>query len=126
MFMCSSSCCAGQRSLLGLLLSACTHAKGQKIMAYDNIAAEVIGGMLSGLRYVKQGWLMVFQVALTGATLAHFVGADIARLVLQYSGVAISYGAILFLVSYLGPTALDRANMFIKAFQVSKLWNQKK
>lgn len=98
----------------------------RKGVAYDNLVAEAIGGLLSGLRYMKQGWLMVFQVALSGAALAHFVGADIARLVLQYSGVAISYGAILFLTAYLGPTALDRANTFIKAFQVSRLWNQKK
>jgi hypothetical protein len=94
-------------------------------MAYDNLAAEIIGGLLSGLRYIRQGWIMVVQVAITGAALAHFVGADVARLVLQYSGVAISYGAVLFLTAYLGPTALDRAHLFIKAFQVSKLWNRK-
>jgi len=95
-------------------------------MAYENVIAEVVGGALSGLRYVKQGWVMVFQVALSGTALAHFVGADVARLVLQYSGVAISYGAVLFLVSYLGPTALDRANLFIRAFKVSKVWSKQK
>lgn len=119
------SCCAGQPSLSGWQLSD-SKRKGRSVLAYDNIVAELVGGFLSGLRYVKQGWLMVAQVALSGAALAHFVGADIARLVLQYSGVAISYGAVLFLVSYLGPTALERAHSFIKAFQVSRLWNQKK
>lgn len=95
-------------------------------MAYDNLAAEAIGGLLSGLRFVKHGWVMVFQVSVTGACLAHFVGADVARLVLQYSGIAISYGATLFLTAYFGPDLLDKANMFIKAFRVSKLWNQQK
>lgn len=95
-------------------------------MAYDNLAAEIVGGLLSGLRYVKQGWIMVAQVAITGAALAHFVGADVARLVLQYSGVAISYGATLFLTAYFGPDLLDRAHTFIKAAKVSKLWNQRK
>lgn len=106
------------------LLCGALNRKGRSKLAYDNLLAEAVGGLLSGLRYVKQGWIMVFQVAFSGAALAHFVGADIARLVLQYSGVAISYGAVLFLVSYLGPAALDRANLFIKAFQVSKLWNR--
>jgi hypothetical protein len=95
-------------------------------MAYDNLAAEVIGGILSGLRFVKQGWLVVVQVAVTGAMLAHFVGADVARLVLQYSGIAISYGAALFLTAYFGPDVLEKGNMFIKAFRVSRLWNHRK
>jgi len=95
-------------------------------MAYENIIAEIVGGALSGLRYVKESYILAVQVALSGSALAHFVGADIARLVLQYSGVAISYGAVLFLTAYLGPTALDKANMFIKAFQVSRLWNKQK
>ena len=95
-------------------------------MAYDNLAAEAIGGLLSGLRYVRQGWITVLQVSCSGWALAHFVGADVARLVLQYSGVAISYGAVLFLTAYLGPTALDRINVFIRAFQVSKIWNRPK
>ena len=94
-------------------------------MAYENILAEVVGGALSGLRFFKQGWVVVMQVALTGWGLAHFVGADVARITLQYSGIAVSYGATLFLVSYLGPTALDRTTNFIRAFQVSKIWNKK-
>jgi hypothetical protein len=96
------------------------------LVAYDNIIAEAVGGFLSGLRYVKQGWIVFFQISFSGWGLAHFVGADIARMVLQYSGVALSYGAVLFLVAYLGPTALERATTFIKAFKVSKLWQQKK
>lgn len=95
-------------------------------MAYDNLAAEVVGGMLSGLRFVKQGWLTVAQVSITGVMLAHFVGADVARLVLQYSGIAISYGATLFLTAYFGPDVLEKGNMFIKAFRVSRLWNHRK
>lgn len=95
-------------------------------MAYDNIAAEAIGGLLAGLRYFKQGWIMMLQVALSGWALAHFVGADVARMILQYSGVAISYGAVLFLTAYFGPTLLNRGIMFLKAFQVSRLWNQRK
>jgi hypothetical protein len=95
-------------------------------MAYDNLAAEIIGGLLSGLRYVKQGWIMVAQVSITGAALAHFVGADVARMILQYSGMAISYGATLFLTAYFGPDLLDKGNTFIKAARVSKLWNQQK
>lgn len=95
-------------------------------MPYDNLLAEVVGGLLSGLRYVKQGWIMVAQVAITGAALAHFVGADVARIILQYSGVAISYGATLFLTAYFGPDLLDKINVFIKGFRVSRLWNQQK
>jgi hypothetical protein len=125
MYRSYSSYSAGQLALLAILLSGSKREK-ESAMAYDNIVAEVVGGMLSGLRYVKQGWVTVMQVAFSGMALAHFVGADVARLVLQYSGVAISYGAVLFLVSYLGPTALERATLFIRAFKVSKLWNQKK
>lgn len=95
-------------------------------MAYDNLLAEIMGGLLSGLRYIKQGWIMFAQVAITGAALAHFVGADVARLVLQYSGIAISYGATLFLTAYFGPDLLDKANTAIRAFRVSKLWDQQK
>ena len=108
-----------------MLCGACS-LKGVMILAYENVVAEAVGGALSGLRYVKQGWITVLQVSLSGFALAHFAGADVARLVLQYSGVAISYGATLFLVSYLGSTALERATTFIRAFRVSKLWNQKK
>jgi len=95
-------------------------------MAYENIIAELVGGALSGMRYFKQGWVMVCQAGFSGAALAHFVGADVARLVLQYSGVAISYGAVLFLTAYLGPTVLERANQFIRAFKVSRKWNNGK
>ena len=95
-------------------------------MAYENIIAEIVGGALSGLRYVKESYILAVQVALSGSALAHFVGADIARLVLQYSGVAISYGAVLFLTAYLGPTVLERANQFIRAFKVSRKWNNGK
>lgn len=95
-------------------------------MAYENLIAEVLGGTLSGIRYIKSGWITVLQIAVTGMSLAHFVGADVARIVLYYTNISFSYGAVLFLVSYLGPTALERVNLFMKAFQVSKLWNQKK
>jgi len=96
------------------------------MMAYENLAAEVVGGLLSGLRYVKQGWIMFAQIAVSGTALAHFVGADVARLTLEHSGIAISYGATLFLTAYFGPDLLDRGNKFIKAFRVTKLWNQQK
>lgn len=125
MSRCCSSYYAGQPSLRFMWLESSKQGRRSGV-AYDNLAAEAIGGLLSGLRYFKQGWVIMIQVALSGATLAHFVGADIARLVLQYSGVAISYGAVLFLTAYLGPTALDRANLFIKAFQVSSLWKRQK
>lgn len=95
-------------------------------MAYENIVAEVVGALLSGSRYLKDGWITMTQVAMTGWALAHFVGADIAKLALYYTNVTLSYGAVLFLVAYLGPTALERARLFIKAFQVSRAWKQKK
>lgn len=125
MFRSCSFYSAGQLALWALLRGVLERERRDGV-PYDNLIAEVVGGALSGARYIKQGWLTVIQVALSGTFLAHFVGADIARLVLQYSGVAISYGAVLFLTAYLGPTALERAQLFIKAFQVSKLWNSKK
>ena len=69
---------------------------------------------------------MTAQVAATGWGLAHFVGADIAKLALHYTGVTFSYGGVLFLVAYFGPTALERVNLFIKAFRVSQVWKIKK
>ncbi len=90
-------------------------------MAYDNIIAEVIGGTLSGLRFLKQGWVMVLQVAVTGIALAHFVGADVARMLLQYTAVSISYGAALFLVSYLGTTVLNKILDIVKNFDLKKI-----
>lgn len=125
MFRSCSFYSAGQLALWALLCGVLERERRGGV-PYDNLIAEVVGGALSGARYIKQGWLTVIQVALSGTFLAHFVGADIASLVLQYSGVAISYGAVLFLTAYLGPTALERAQLFIKAFQVSKLWNSKK
>lgn len=95
-------------------------------MAYENLIAEAVGGLLSGARYIKHGWLMFLQVSLSGAALAHFVGADVARLVLQYTSVAISYGAVLFLTAYFGADMLEKVTTFIKVFRVSKLWNQQK
>lgn len=95
-------------------------------MAYENILAEAVGGLLSGSRYFKEGWVKVIQVAATGWGLAHFVGADIAKLVLHYTNVTLGYGAVLFLVAYFGPTALDKGHSFIKALQVTQLWKSKK
>lgn len=95
-------------------------------MAFENIIAEAVGGILSGSRYFNEGWLRVVQVAATGWGLAHFVGADIAKLVLHYTSVTLSYGAMLFLVAYFGPTALEKVHSLIKAFQVTQLWKSKK
>lgn len=95
-------------------------------MDYEHFLAEMIGGFLSGLRYIKQGWVMFAQVMATGWGLAHFVGADVAKLALHYTNIALSYGTVLFLVAYFGPTALDRINLFIKALQVDSLWKRKK
>ena len=95
-------------------------------MAYENIIAEAVGGLLSGSRYFKEGWLRALQIAATGWGLAHFVGADIAGLVFQYTNATLSYGAILFLTAYFGPSALEKGHSLITAFQVTQLWKSKK
>lgn len=95
-------------------------------MSYDNILASAIGGLLSGLRYVKEGWIKVLVVAVTGASLGYYAALDLAKALTLWLGFSVSYGTVLFLLSYFGPDILTRATAAIQNMRLSQLWNNRR
>lgn len=91
-------------------------------MFSENISAAVLGGLASALRYTKSGWIYFFQVFISSACLAYFVGPEVIKLVQSYFGFALGVGAVYFLIAYMGSELLDKASKIIKAIQVTKKW----
>lgn len=91
-------------------------------MISENLSAAALGGLASALRYQKQGWIVFFQVLISSACLAYFVGPEIVMFVSDNMGFTVGYGAVYFLVAYMGAEILDKGVKFIRAVRVTNKW----
>lgn len=91
-------------------------------MFSENLSAAILGGFASALRYTKQGWITFFQIFISSACLAYFVGPEVVSLLKEYAGLTFGVGAVYFLLAYTGSELLRKLTSFIRAFQVSKKW----
>lgn len=91
-------------------------------MFSENLSAAALGGLASALRYTKNGWIYFLQVFISSACLAYFVGPEVVKLIKEYFGFAVGFGAVYFLTAYMGSEILDKATNIIKAIQVTKKW----
>lgn len=93
-------------------------------MVSENLSAAALGGLASALRYTKNGWIYFFQVFISSACLAYFVGPEVVKLIKEYFGFAVGFGAVYFIIAYMGSEILDKATQVIRAIQVTKKWKQ--
>lgn len=90
---------------------------------HENIIAALAGGVVSAMRHTKRGWFKVFEVFLTGFFLSYFIASDLVRFMENQFSLIVSYGAMYFVIAYLGSSLLSRATDLISVWKMPK-WKQ--
>lgn len=93
-------------------------------MSAENLSAAVFGGLASALRYTDKGWIFFLQAFMSSACLAYFVGPEVVKLIKEYAGFAVGFGAVYFLLAYFGLEILNKGRTFIRAIRVTKKWKE--
>lgn len=91
-------------------------------MISEKLVAAILGGLLSAIKYRNRDCIIFMQAWISGTALAWFAGDDVIRLIAHSTDIVLSVGVVYFLLSYTGAAMLEKSLVFIKAFQVSKLW----
>lgn len=88
----------------------------------ESLLAALLGGLSSAMRFERQGYVHMLRIFISSTALAFFGGVDLSDSLRDHFDIAISYGAMCFILAYCGSTILDRAILLLKAFRVSKQW----
>ena len=86
----------------------------------ENIIAAFVGGIVSAMRHTKRGWFKCFEVFITGFFLSYFIASDVVVFMENHFSVVVSYGAMYFVVAYLGSSLLSRATDIVSVWKLPK------